>query len=442
MKHLTRAWQPIKIASLLVVIAGLIIQEGPPPGATETRISRLVAAHSFDYLGWELEALYAKGAQMAMPVQNYMDEATRKGRVLRYLDLLRRAGELQQQVAEIYSDPHVADPESASAVQRAEYSRLRAELSQMQSTVEGIIEEQVACILAEQGLAVGGQVLPPVKFRFTPLPQQLIISPRTEIRRMYEFSLEAGLTVEQAETLEDELDRRFDVSSLVVPIGGMGLYPAMVLETDSVEWLMGVVAHEWAHNWLTLFPIGWNYGSSAELTTMNETAAGIVENEIRPLALARFYPELVKPPPPSNAPTLTETQAAAPVENPFNFRAFMRDTRIEVDRLLKEGRVTEAEEFMEQRRQLFWAAGYPIRKLNQAYFAFYGAYADEPGAAGDDPVGPAVVQLRRQSPSLKAFLFRLAPMTSFQDLKQAVEGHGRVPLPASSLVASPLTFFR
>lgn len=421
MKHLRRAWQLLKIAGLLVVIAGLIIQEGPPPGVTETRINRLVAAQSFDYLSWELNALYAKGAQMAVPIQNYLDEPARQTQVLRYIDLVRRAGELEQQVTEIYSNPQITDPQAASAVQRAEYGRVRAELGQLQATVEGIIEEQVACILAEQGLAVGGQVLPPVKFRFTPLPQQLIISPRTEIRRMYEFSLEAGLTVEQAQALEDELDRRFDVSSLVVPIGGMGLYPTMLLETDSLDWLVGVVAHEWAHNWLTLFPIGWNYGSSAELTTMNETAASIVENEIRPLVLARFYPELVKPPPPSNTPTLTETQAAAPVEAPFNFRAFMRDTRIEVDRLLKEGRVTEAEEFMEQRRQLFWAAGYPIRKLNQAYFAFYGAYADEPGAAGDDPVGPAVVQLRQQSPSLKAFLFRLAPMTSFQELKRAIE---------------------
>ena len=51
---------------------------------------------------------------------------------------------------------------------------------------------------------------------------------------------------------------------------------------------------------------------------------------------------------------------------------------------------------MEQRRQLFVENGYYIRKLNQAYFAFYGAYADVPGgAAGEDPVGPAVRALPR-----------------------------------------------
>ena len=55
-----------------------------------------------------------------------------------------------------------------------------------------------------------------------------------------------------------------------------------------------------------------------------------------------------------------------------------------------------------QRRRVFWDQGYHIRKLNQAYFAFYGAYADSPGggAAGADPVGAAVRALRAHSSSL------------------------------------------
>jgi hypothetical protein len=75
---------------------------------------------------------------------------------------------------------------------------------------------------------------------------------------------------------------------------------------------------------------------------------------------------------------------------------------------------------MEARRVLFVEHGYRIRKLNQAYFAFYGAYADTPGAAGEDPVGPAVVALREQSPSLHEFLQRVAPITSFAALQEAV----------------------
>jgi hypothetical protein len=76
---------------------------------------------------------------------------------------------------------------------------------------------------------------------------------------------------------------------------------------------------------------------------------------------------------------------------------------------------------MEQRRQDFWQNGYLLRKLNQAYFAFHGAYADVPGgAAGEDPVGPAVRTLREQSDSLADFINTIAGMTSFGELQEAI----------------------
>ena len=70
----------------------------------------------------------------------------------------------------------------------------------------------------------------------------------------------------------------------------------------------------------------------------------------------------------------------------------MHETRVNVDEMLADGQVAEAENYMEARRQFFWENGYHIRKLNQAYFAFHGAYADQPGGAAGaaDPVGPAV----------------------------------------------------
>ena len=94
-----------------------------------------------------------------------------------------------------------------------------------------------------------------------------------------------------------------------------------------------------------------------------------------------------------------------------------------VDKLLAEGKVEQAETYMEQRRVLFWEQGYrSLRKLNQAYFAFYGAYADVAGgAAGADPVGAAVRTLRQRSPSLAAFLNQISWMSSFEQLQRAVD---------------------
>ena len=169
---------------------------------------------------------------------------------------------------------------------------------------------------------------------------------------------------------------------------------------------------------------------------MNETTANLVGKEVGALVLRRFYPELAPPPRPTPTPGPTPTPAPTPTPDPnaFNFRAEMRATRVEVDRLLAEARkakeakdtatatarIEQAEEYMRQRRTVFADHGYLIRKLNQAYFAFNGAYADEPGAAGEDPVGPAVKRLRDRSPSLIAFLDTMAPMTTFDELKRAL----------------------
>ena len=94
---------------------------------------------------------------------------------------------------------------------------------------------------------------------------------------------------------------------------------------------------------------------------------------------------------------------------------------VRADELLAAGKIDEAEAYMEARRQFFWDNGYAIRKLNQAYFAFFGAYADVPGgAAGEDPVGPAVRALREQSASLEDFLNAISWMNSYDDLLKAI----------------------
>ena len=75
---------------------------------------------------------------------------------------------------------------------------------------------------------------------------------------------------------------------------------------------------------------------------------------------------------------------------------------------------------MEERRQVFWENGYrSLRRINQAYFAFHGAYADEPGGAAgttEDPIGSAVRALRSKSSSLADFLNTVSWMTNYEQL--------------------------
>ena len=159
---------------------------------------------------------------------------------------------------------------------------------------------------------------------------------------------------------------------------------------------------------------------------MNETAASIAGKEIGRAVLEKYYPEFVQPPPPPESEIQPEAQPEPPV---FDFVEEMHETRVTVDKMLAEGQIEAAENYMEMRRKIFWDNGYRIRKINQAYFAFYGAYADNPkgGAAGADPVGEAVRNLRAQSPTLASFIKRISWMSSFDQLRRAVqqqsEGH-------------------
>ena len=103
--------------------------------------------------------------------------------------------------------------------------------------------------------------------------------------------------------------------------------------------------------------------------------------------LRRYYPEYL---PPEALPTPVDESASQPGTSPppFDFNAEMHQTRVIVDRLLAQGKIDDAESYMEQRRVFFWENGYHIRKLNQAYFAFYGAYADQPaGSSRSRPGG-------------------------------------------------------
>jgi hypothetical protein len=251
------------------------------------------------------------------------------------------------------------------------------------------------------------------------------VARRERIEQIANISIETSLTLDEQAALEADVDAGLGVSSLVVPIGGVGVYPTMIMQTSALTWLLSTIAHEWTHNYLTLRPLGILYDASPELRTMNETTANIVGTEVGALVLQRYYPELASAPLPDLSLASFESDHPDPGDlprPPFDFRAAMHETRVTVDALLAGGQVEQAEQYMEERRELFVRHGYLIRKLNQAYFSFYGSYADVPGGpAGEDPVGPAVRALRAQSDSLADFVNRMSWMTGFDDLLRATQ---------------------
>lgn len=405
-------------AICLLVLASLGGSKPLPPQTISQKAQVFTQGIGFDYVGWTINALMVKMLDFSLGASAYMTPQGRHRLTMTYMDLMRQIQSAERSVRTAYADPNVTDPLAATAATRERLQALYAQRERIAPLAENILQSQLNAVVSDMGLVLGGQAIPPVMFHGTPLPLQLIISPREVIRREADISLKPGMPVEQQVALEERIDEALNVSSLVVQIGGVGVYPTMVNETSNLAWLSEVIAHEWIHNFLTLRPLGMRYMESPELRTMNETTASIAGIEIGQALVERYYPELIPPPAPATSPA----PAPAPEPPAFNFNQEMHATRVKVDQLLAEGKIEEAEAYMEQRRQLFWENGYGIRKLNQAYFAFHGAYADQPlGPAGEDPVGAAVRLLRAQSPSLAQFLYQIAQMTSFEQLKQAVE---------------------
>lgn len=405
---------------LLATLLILMVQEGPPPGALETVVGGIVDDIRFDFWDWEADAVSTKLELWLLQPQRYMPEEERSAFYRDFMDRMAQVKELERHILTTYSDPQISEPAVATADQRAELDRMREDLLLRQPIAEAIIEEQVGTVLVEEGFGFLGQPIPLPGIHFTPLPYVLILSPRDRIETIEQEALEHGLEVPEQVAIEQEVEEYLDVSSLVTGIGGLSTWPAMLLELPAPAWVPEVSAHEWTHHYLDMRPLGMAYRESQVARTINETTASIMGTEIGHRVLARYYPDLL--PPPAEAPAPEEEAPAPPPEPPaFDFRAEMHRTRVEVDQLLEEGRVEEAEAYMEARREVFWEHGYRIRRLNQAYFAFFGSYADEPGAAGEDPVGPAVRQLYEQSANLDAFLTRVASITTMEELQQALE---------------------
>lgn len=386
------------------------------PESNAEKVRTYTRAYEFDYSSWTMQALWKKLGQASNSMPLYMTPAAQHQVVTDFLELNRKISALESEIQKIYSDPAIEDKEDYASLQLTQQNDLKAMRDQLGPIAEAVIQQQIETILADLNLTFIGQAMPPVLYHISDLPLDLIISPRDTIQLETSVSLQSDLSLDSITQLENSVEDGLSVSALVVPVGGIGSYPTMVMSSTDLAWQLEVVAHEWIHNYLTLRPLGMNYETSPEVRTMNETTANIAGKEISAILIARYYPDLSTA---DKAPTAQINGKTASTGDPpiFDFRKTMHATRVRVEELLAQGKTALAEDYMEYMRTIFWSNGYLIRRLNQAYFAFYGAYADIPGgAAGEDPVGPAVTQLREQSKSLKEFLKQISAMSSFEEL--------------------------
>jgi len=401
---------------MLIALVFLLTASIIHPVEINDQVRTFTRPYEFDYSSWTVKALFNKWVETSLRLISQLDSVQKRAAVNEYLQLVRDITTLEVQIDSILNNPNHTTPEQEIESYFQELKKSESRLTEVQIITETVLQFQTNSILANMDLALAGQSFPPILFHTSGLPMQLIISPREVIRQDASISLMPDIELHEIIELEKEIESALTISALVVPLGGVSTYPSMVIRTSDLSFLLETIAHEWIHNYLALFPLGMHYSSSPQLRTINETVASIGGKEISQAVLRQFYADLLPPQP------LTPKDYAIGTtqdESTFDFRLEMYLTRLHVDQLLAQGKIDMAEEFMENRRKAFWNHGYTIRRLNQAYFAFHGAYADAPyGAAGDDPVGATVRVLREKSDSLADFINRIRWVSTYEDLQR------------------------
>jgi hypothetical protein len=293
------------------------------------------------------------------------------------------------------------------------YFRAGSGRASLRPQAEAALERVVAAAYQEGGLIRSepqslDRLFPPVLVALTPPPNVLVIAPRTALRVLGSSVLQP-MDFPAQERLEASADST-GVSSLVAPIGGLATYPSMVLENDAPETVLAAVAHEWLHQYLIFYPLGKAYWSSQETREINETTAEMVGAELggqlaNTLGLAQ--------------PVTGIQTAPAQAPPAFDFRAFMRKTRVQTEQFLADGQVAAAEGYMRARRDELQRQGFQIRKLNQAYFALYGSYGEGFAASPSNPIPRLLHILRDHSGTLGEFIFQVRQITTLAELEKA-----------------------
>jgi hypothetical protein len=373
------------------------------------RLNSIVKPYRFSLLNWELSTTLLELRQWAF-AREQIDEND-VSPVLGYFNLV-------EEIKRVESEIGIGNQDIDLSLLQAELSRLEEQRDKLKVRVEHIIERQLRVVLTEEGifnplvrLRIG---FPPVNFVLGKPPYRLIVSHRDRIEPIREIDLNPDLSLEQIQNIETSVDK-LNVSSLIEGLGGISTYPSLIANDADLRFTLNATAEEWLHQYLTFRPLGFIYlldttgiRRDYDIATMNETVASMIGKEIGTLVYEKYY-----------AIYTTSDNQTQPAKSEFDFNHEMREIRRQVDDYLAQGKIEEAERFMEERRQYIVAKGYYIRKLNQAYFAFHGTYADSPTSIS--PIGVEIKQLRSQSASIKHFLDTVSDLTSRQALRELVQ---------------------
>ncbi|MBQ11355.1 MAG: hypothetical protein CMJ45_07390 [Planctomyces sp.] len=366
-----------------------------------------VSPYKYSLLQWELSNFMDKWVRQAGQLLPWMSEDVRSVKnqlAEEFFELGRRQSSLERRLLLSETNGEALSYEEARSL-RTELEEIEERRGAMRPQVEEAVEAEISSILGDANFKSRiGLIFPPVDTVFSSSPTVLVLSPRDRIHRRETILLSPGISDEERNRIEEMVLREENLAALVENTGGVATYPSVVSDASSMRHAVVITAHEWLHHWFFFQPLGQHFWGSSEMTTLNETAATLGGQEIGDLAFAAMTGEKGARGPKSGSP---------PIPGAFDFSEAMRETRLKAEELLAQGKIEEAEAYMEERRQFIADNGRFIRKINQAFFAFHGSYAD--GPASVSPINEQLKELRRRSDSLGDFLKTVASFSSIQE---------------------------
>ena len=375
---------------------------------------RAAAPYLYDLLQWEMANFPSKWLHRMTSIAPWSSHRGEdaEAAVREYFAITEQISRLEARLAESIAG-RSSSTASDLAQTKSEMDRLISRRQSLRDEVEETIESGISSVVREEGLpSWNGILFPPVDIRLTDPPKLLVTSTRDRVQRMHDVLIDSDIRLDERERIEFRLLSEADLAALVTNLGGVATYPASIPSGSSMLWTLEISAHEWLHHYLFFRPLGQNMWRSPEMRTLNETVADIAGREIG----MRAYEKMTGEPPATPGPAHSDHGTD---EHRFDFRAEMHSTRLRVDELLADGLIEEAEAYMEERRQFFVEHGFSIRKLNQAYFAFHGTYAESPASVS--PIAGELRKLREAAGNLRSFIYLVSAVSSYQEFQAVLE---------------------
>ena len=399
-----RRFPRLRNVALVLIMLMLVV---PRTGDFRITPAELIAyEHLFSLVEWEAVNFPRKWLHMLVNLVPGV-KPSREERleiVDEYLQVVRRAKKEERRIegaAQLRSFRGSTSASKGGGISDEYLRELLDRKKALQSEAEEAVESEVSAVLADIGLRSRvGLIWPPVDIRFLDPPTLLVLSPRNEIDMVGAVFLDPEIEPFDRDDIEQRVYGELGYAAYVDDIAGLATYPNMVSDRYTTRTVLRTAAHEWLHSYWFFHPLGSSYFESDEMTTINETAATLAGNELGDIAFEGMGGDLAE-----NARRYAAEHKADP-----NFTAFMRETRLEAERLLAEGDIDGAEEYMRRRQWDLRLRGYYIRKLNQAYFAFRGRYADSP--ASISPVGAQMREIRSYTSDIGDFIRTVSRVSS------------------------------